>query len=304
VDQEAQRQRYRSALESFLTKARQDPYIVGVVLSGSLSYDTVWERSDIDLMVITQDVKIRVKSHTLVEDQINIHAGIMTRSEFKRMIGGALGGSFLHSYLAHGTLVYSCDTTLDEIFAERCHLGIRDQQIGLMRAATNLIGSLDKAQKWLVTKNDADYSLIWTLRCLDAFATLVLIRAGEIPNREAILHAARLQPDRIDPLYHDLIHGPKDAAAITRAITAMESYLTDGAQEICAPLFEFLTEAQTVQSSTAVEEHFEHNFGLSAVSALCEWLADRGLLHKVASPVRVTEKSKVAFDEAAFYYSP
>lgn len=79
--------RYDAALAAFLAKAEADPYILAVVLLGSLSYDVVWERSDIDLAVIVQEGKHRAAGYTLVEDDITIHAWLKTRGEFKKSAG-------------------------------------------------------------------------------------------------------------------------------------------------------------------------------------------------------------------------
>ena len=39
-----------------------------------------------------------------------------------------------------------------------------------------------------------------------------------------------------------------------------------------------------------------------ALSPAYEWLADKGIVEKVSSPLRLTEKSRVTVDEAAYYY--
>jgi len=302
VDAPNIKEKYRDALDSFLAKAALDPYIVGVVLLGSLSYATVWERSDIDLYVITQEIKLRVPGYTLVENDINIHASIVTRAEFKRAAEGALGGSFMHSLFSRGTLVYSRDETLGELFAERHRMGARDREISILRSLTWLISSIDKAHKWLRAKDDPNYSFFWIMKCLDPFAQIDLIRNGEIPDREAVVHASRLNPTLFDPLYSGLINGPKDAATIGAAVDIIERYVLDDARELAAPIFNYLSEIGGVRSSSEIDSYFDKNFGISAAGALCEWLADRGLIDKVSSPVRLTEKSKVHFDEAAFYY--
>jgi predicted nucleotidyltransferase len=52
---EAVQQRYEGALEAFVARVRQDGHILAAVLFGSLAYDEVWERSDIDLWLIARD---------------------------------------------------------------------------------------------------------------------------------------------------------------------------------------------------------------------------------------------------------
>jgi hypothetical protein len=38
------------------------------------------------------------------------------------------------------------------------------------------------------------------------------------------------------------------------------------------------------------------------LSNVYEWLADKGIIQKVPSPLRLTQKSQVVVDEAAYYY--
>ena len=51
------KQQFEEALNDFIEKVKEDRNILAVILFGSLSYDTVWEKSDIDLMLITRDMK-------------------------------------------------------------------------------------------------------------------------------------------------------------------------------------------------------------------------------------------------------
>src|SRR5205085_190221 len=88
------RQRYEQALESLVEKVEQDPTILAAILMGSLSYDVVWEKSDIDLVLIRQEGKQKNEGCNLVEDGINVHAVLTTRSEFKKMMEGSLQSSF------------------------------------------------------------------------------------------------------------------------------------------------------------------------------------------------------------------
>ena len=75
-DGEALRRRYEEALQAFLEKVQLDPYVLAAILFGSLAYDEVWEKSDIDVMLVGREEKNVERSFCLVENGINIHAFI------------------------------------------------------------------------------------------------------------------------------------------------------------------------------------------------------------------------------------
>src|SRR5262249_33839529 len=123
----AMQQRYENALESLMEKVRQDHTILAAILLGSLAYDTVWEKSDIDLRLVTHEAKLQRANYSLVEDGINIHAFLQTRSEFKKTLEGAVHSSFMHFLLMKGRILFSRDDTLQELFENRHHMGARDR---------------------------------------------------------------------------------------------------------------------------------------------------------------------------------
>ena len=55
---EAIKARFQQALDTFTSKARQDSYIIAAVLAGSLSHGQVWEKSDIDMLLVGRNEKI------------------------------------------------------------------------------------------------------------------------------------------------------------------------------------------------------------------------------------------------------
>ena len=56
-------QRFTTALDALVDQIRKDRSILAAILCGSLSHDVVWEKSDIDLMLVTIDDK-KVPSRT------------------------------------------------------------------------------------------------------------------------------------------------------------------------------------------------------------------------------------------------
>ncbi len=77
-------QTYRAAMESFVDRVRQDSHVLAVFVAGSLSYDEVWEKSDIDMHIVTDDEKRPYAAYHLVEHGICISASVTSRTEFKK----------------------------------------------------------------------------------------------------------------------------------------------------------------------------------------------------------------------------
>jgi hypothetical protein len=84
------RERFQAALDGLIEQVEQDRHILAAVLCGSLSHDEVYDKSDIDLVLISSDDK-KMKSHSvsLVVDDVNIHASVLPRTDFKKGLEGA-----------------------------------------------------------------------------------------------------------------------------------------------------------------------------------------------------------------------
>jgi hypothetical protein len=132
--------RYNAAFSALVERVRQDRSILAVLLGGSLSHDRVWEKSDIDLVLVTiDDRKVGVDSLCLDADGVNVHAMLMPRTEFRRTVEGALRNSFMHVFLAKARLVYSHDPSIAALCATLADLGPRDLQVQLLRAGISAL---------------------------------------------------------------------------------------------------------------------------------------------------------------------
>jgi hypothetical protein len=303
TDPTAIRQRYETALEALITQVKQDATIVAAVLLGSLSHDVVWAKSDIDLMLITQEGRLRSESLCLVEDDINIHVYLRPRSAFKQMLEGATQSSFIHSLLMKGRILFSRDETLAELFENREAIGAYDREVQLLRTTIPLLPTLTKAEKWLYVRQDTDYCFYWILMAVGCLASIETVRNGEVTGREVIQQALKFNPELFRALYTDLIRAEKTPERLEEALKTIRHYLHEHAAVLFRPVFAFLEEANGVRSATEIDHHFQSQMNLSDVDSVCEWLADENFLQKLAVPVRLTEKSRVDVQEAAYYYA-
>src|SRR6266446_410025 len=143
--------KFTDALDDLVEQVKQDRSILAAILCGSLSHDTVWAKSDIDLALVTiDDKKVQSSSLSLNSDGVNIHAFLMPRAEFRKAVEGSIRNSFMHSLLAKGRLLYTHDETIAALCARLDEIGERDTEVQLLSAATRALPPIDKAHKWLV----------------------------------------------------------------------------------------------------------------------------------------------------------
>jgi uncharacterized protein len=303
MKQESIQQKFIAALDALVENIKDDRAILAAILCGSLSHDTVWKKSDIDLVLVTvDDKKVAATGLALNADGINVHAILMPRAEFRRVVEGSVHQSFGHSFLAKGRLLYTHDPTIADL-CDRLHtIGNRDAAVQLLRAAMHALPEIDKAHKWFVTRRDLNYTTLWILFAATSLAQMEVIGAGQLVDREALPQAMILNPEFFTTIYTDLLNERKTPSRVQAALTAVDQYIADRAPQLFAVVIDYLHEAGEARSCTEIEDYFKKHFDLGGVTIACEYLADHGLIGKAATAVRLTKRSNVEVQELAFYY--
>jgi predicted nucleotidyltransferase len=297
------RDTFSAALDALVAQVRQDRSILAAILCGSLSHDTVWHKSDIDLVFVTiDDRKTGASDVSLYADGVNVHAVLFPRTEFRRMVEGSRHNSFMHSFLARGRLLYTHDETIADLCRSLHTMGSRDAAVQLLQAGAGALSCIDKAHKWFVTRGDLDYSALWILYAATSLAKIEVIGAGQLVDREVLPQALALNPPFFRTIYRDLLNQRKTRASVQAALDAVDGYMAERAATLFAPVIEHLREAGEARSCKDLDDHFDRNFGVDSVTTACEYLADAGLIGKASTPVHLTKKSNVEVQELAFFY--
>src|SRR5437660_1682762 len=234
--------KFTEALDALVEQVKQDRSILAAILCGSLSHDTVWAKSDIDLALVTIDDKKmdREGGLSLDADGVIVHAFLMPRTEFRKTVEGAIRNSFMHSLLAKGRLLYTHDETIAGLCARLHEIGERDTQVQLLAAATRALPPIDKAHKWFVTRGDLDYTALWILYAATPLARIEVIGARLLADREVIPQAMKLNPAFFKTIYADLLNTKKTRKSVQTALDAIDGYVAERAAKLFAPVIEHL----------------------------------------------------------------
>lgn len=295
------KERYNTAAESFVRKVKDDPNIIAVIICGSLAYDMVWEKSDIDMTVVVRDQVLKNKSYCIIEDSITINVELMVRSDFKRGVEKEIGGLFSQSYFAKGKVVYTSDDSLYEYFEELKKIGSDDMALSIFYMASALVGIYEKCQKWLIARKDPLYAQYFLLKAAEIIANMELCKRGEPGSRESIQKAIRLNPEAITPFYQEAMSHHLSEEEVSDAIEKLDRYLEGHIDIIKKPVIEFMSDQQ-IKTSTLIAKHFkvEGHF----IIGIFDYLADKGVIEKVSQTIRITPKSKLAVEELGYLYIP
>ena len=298
------RHTFAAALDALIEQIKQDRAILAAVLCGSLSHDTVWAKSDIDLVLVTiDDRKVEASDIALNADGVNVHAVLMPRTEFRKVVEGSVNNSFFHSFLAKGRLLYTHDPTIEDLCGRLHTIGERDTRLELLRAATSALSPIDKAHKWFVTRGDLDYTSLWILYAATPLARIEVIGRRLLADREVVPQALLLNPDFFGIVYTNLLNTRKTKKDVQSALDAVDAYLAARAPSLFALVLDYLRDAGDIRSGSEIETHFSRNYDVAGVVTACEYLAHRGLIAKAAASVRLTRRSTADVQELAFFYT-
>jgi predicted nucleotidyltransferase len=303
VGNESIQKKFIEALDALVEQVKGDRSILAAILCGSLSHDTVWAKSDIDLCLVTvDDKKVEQGDRSLYADGVNVHAVLVPRAQFRKIVEGSIRNSFMHSFLAKGRLLYTHDESISQLCARLQDIGERDTQVQLLRAAMHALGPIDKAHKWLITRGDLDYTALWILYAATPLAQIEIVGRRLLADREVIPQAMKLNPAFFKIVYTNLLNSKKTRKNVETALEAIDGYLARRAATLFAPVIDHLREVGEARSCTEIEDYFKRTLDIGGVSLACEYLADQGILGKASSAVRLTKKSNVDVQELAFFY--
>lgn len=303
-------EQYQTAVDDFVARIADDRNVLAVVQIGTLDETTVWRKSGIHLWLIEADgVTRRLKSdgnderifRSLVENGVNIHAELIPRSRFKRMIEGSSRTAFRHNFFASRTLVYCDDASIKKWFAQANKVATKDQDKELLVAMTWAIWGHRHASRLLNIKGDNQLCIEQLICVAHSLAAIHIIQQGAIYEHEVIHKAIELNPELFQTVYLDVITKRKSKKLLQAALDAIDGYLEDNAKRFLKPMLAWMKKQKRMIPLSEMSEHFAHTqlFPWHLESA-CDWLEEKGELEKVSAPFKLTAKSRIELEEPCY----
>ena len=304
-------ERYEAALDQFADRVMADRYVLAVVEVGSLRPETIWARHSLWLWIIEADgVTRRIASdgtdervfRILVENGINIHAEVIPRSRFKKMVEGVSRTAFSHNFFAKRRIVASKDKSIDGWFKKADKMATKDQERELLAFSAWTIHSTIHARKRLEVKGDLALASQETLGAAHSVAHTEIIRRGEIWEDDVIYRAIEGAPELFNTIYQDVLAKPTNKKVLAAALDAVDAYLDKHYADHLKPLLDYLKKQDRVVPLSEISDHFAFSqVHPGHLEAACEWLERKGLLEKISAPFKLTKRSLDRVEEPAYF---
>ena len=223
--------RFQAALNQLTERVAEDRYVLAIVLVGSLSPETIWHRETLGLWIIEADgVSRRLPSdgndervfRILVENGINIHAEVIPRSRFKKMVEGASRTAFSCNFFARRQLVYSKDPSIDTWFNQANSIATKDKERELLTFSTWTIHAHRHARKRLDVKGDLELAAQEILGAAHSVAHTEIIRQGQVWEQDVIYRAIDGDPELFQTIYLDVLAKRKNRGVLSRAAPPLD----------------------------------------------------------------------------------
>lgn len=293
------RSNYQNALNAFIEKVEKDKHILLVILVGSMASGKLWDKSDIDVVMIVDEFKEPMKENSFLEEDIVINASIFNRIKFKRLLESESFRGPFHSFLSIGKVVSFRDESLKK-YVEKELLSSGCEDGGLLLDGAISVAHLIKAMKWIKVENDLEYAMYELSRMIEALARTILVLNNTTPMREPLREARDIN-DLTKNLY-ELFVERKPSTSIMDLTQKIEYFLTENRAQIFRGVYKLFLDATMPMTITELHEQVSIQIKIDKplLVELMEWLCTQNDFVRTTIPTRVTSKSRMTLDEVAY----
>ena len=295
VSQLTQREKHMQAFESFAARIKDNPNVIGFLISGSLAYGTVTETSDIDLSIFVRDgslvnSKAEYAEYNAYEDGIEIHPAFLQVSKFKARMQRMIAGDWTLSMYSKGVLKYCKDESLTSFMENAKKVGANDAALGLLRCIGLLSREMRHAARW-AAEGDTFHAQHFLQRAGLWAAEAVMLLHGEHPDRESKPRAMELNPALMHEIYVKTSTTAMTKQEVEHTLRVLDAFIMEHRTLWSKPLLAFLCDGE---SKTAARCHSYFGFEIDV------WGYLEDVVTMVPRATKIFRNSKFMLEEVAY----
>ena len=305
VEDKELRQKFDKALELFMKRIEPDTSILAVFVLGSYTNGIVWEKSDIDMVIVIKEDKVLQDLIVIRENDVQINVYVISRNDYRRNQQRFLQGSMTHHMLSTSKLIHSTDRGISEFNRDMFSVAERDRELQILIRSEMLVGDLHKIKKTLYVEESLEKSFNWVIFAAQEIARILIFLEGKIPGRDILTQAQEVSTDEIlDNIILNVFKKGFSEQSVEYAINLIEEFLVQNTSKFFKPLFDYLKESVGERTHSELDLYFKKATGFQGLTLVESiiWLNDQGILMLGSKPKRITARSRVTVDETTIFY--
>ncbi|MFW9909364.1 MAG: nucleotidyltransferase domain-containing protein [Candidatus Thorarchaeota archaeon] len=294
VDRELVLADYENAVDAFLNRAKSDEYVLTVALGGSLSYDKVWEKSDIDIILVTKDEPYRTY-RSFIEKDVSFDVFVLPRDTFRKLANRRLDGSVFNSYVSKSKILFTRDDTIYDIIEDANETGERDLENLLFLNYVFAKDLINKAYKAMRTKEDHRFAVVFMMPGIRRLANIEVLLNRMIPLRESTAQALELNPGFFNRTFTELVEGSRSREELEDILQTMEQYLMEHLNTFVKPIQRLLAKKEEITHSDLMTHFNDIRLPIDLRD-----FVEMGLITQTHAPLRFTKVSSSEMMQPAY----
>lgn len=268
---------YQDAYEETVKKLRSNSHIIAIVVYGSMVSGDIWEKSDIDFLVITDELDKMESIYSKVLD-IPIHINYISKNVFIHSYENLLKGGTFHKVFFTGKLVYCSDEDIQDIYQSTRFYRDKDKEYRNIEIMCHLLNGIHYTQKYISTgKIETSYQ--WCVSVVVNYARLLMNMDGNITDKDILSFAVNMNRS-VEVVYTILNEDEKMEEKIKSILDIVNRFVESNCELISKPLIKLLNQQQkkfSVQDFKNINEFKQVDADLSF---LLEKLSDLDIIHE------------------------
>lgn len=182
---------YQIAFNKTVESLKVKKEVLALFVFGSIMNGDLWEKSDIDLIVICDELLDNINNIYTEHNDIPIHIKLIDKKKFISLCTGDNKGGYIHRLFSSSKLVFSNDKDIEELYDKERFFNDFCGERWNMVFLSDLLKSISECKKYLY--KDSIYNA-YTLASISVrnYAKLIVNFSGYMINRDVVNMAMNL----------------------------------------------------------------------------------------------------------------
>ena len=241
---------YQQAYIIALNRFKKNSNILAIVVYGSIISGDIWEKSDIDFLIITKEPDKMDSIYSKILD-VPMHINYISKDIFIDSYNNILKGGSYHKAFFMGKLAYCIDSDIKEIHSSIRLYSDRDISMRNIEIFTNLLNSVHYAKKYIGT-GKYETAFQWCVEVLKNYARVLMNSNGHITDKDILSFAVNMNTN-VEQIFVTLNDDKPLTGRLNYIVETTEKFILQNVEAISKPIITYLEQSKKACSTSDIQ---------------------------------------------------